>query len=84
MKKLFVHNFSIESIISLRVMHGRRPRYELEDKCLGFSSSDNTFQDLLILYEDLPFLVRRFINEEVKDEHTKEALLQLLQKYDKI
>eukprot|EP00924_Labyrinthula_sp_SR-Ha-C_P004817 augustus_masked-scaffold_1-processed-gene-13.43-mRNA-1 protein AED:0.42 eAED:0.43 QI:0/-1/0/1/-1/1/1/0/622 len=52
MKKLFVHNFSsleVENIISLRVTQGRRPRYELEVKWLGFSSTDNTFQNQLIL-----------------------------------
>eukprot|EP00924_Labyrinthula_sp_SR-Ha-C_P008137 maker-scaffold_11-snap-gene-4.45-mRNA-1 protein AED:0.49 eAED:0.61 QI:0/0/0/0.75/0/0/4/0/280 len=76
-EEIILHNFS-----SLE-LDRRRPRYKLEVKWLGFNSSENTFQDLIALYEDLPLLVPRFIMEEVKDEYTKEAFLQLLREHDK-
>eukprot|EP00924_Labyrinthula_sp_SR-Ha-C_P003686 snap_masked-scaffold_3-processed-gene-2.39-mRNA-1 protein AED:0.48 eAED:0.48 QI:0/-1/0/1/-1/1/1/0/1861 len=86
LKALFVHNFSaleVEKLISIRTSEGRRPEYQLRVRWLGFTSKSDTWESLESLYQDIPIMVRNFIEQKVEDESFKTHLLVQLGAIDK-
>eukprot|EP00924_Labyrinthula_sp_SR-Ha-C_P009660 snap_masked-scaffold_22-processed-gene-2.40-mRNA-1 protein AED:0.48 eAED:0.48 QI:0/-1/0/1/-1/1/1/0/1851 len=85
LKSLFMHNMKeleVDQIKSVRLTDGNYARYEALVKWRGFEDSRNTWQDLFQLYEDLPALVRSFIELKLKDTYMKRNILKELEVID--
>eukprot|EP00924_Labyrinthula_sp_SR-Ha-C_P010208 snap_masked-scaffold_23-processed-gene-0.36-mRNA-1 protein AED:1.00 eAED:1.00 QI:0/0/0/0/1/1/2/0/365 len=85
-KSLFINNYQslkVEKIVDIKFSEGNNPIYLLKLRWLDFDPDSDTWKPIVSIYEDLPLLVRRYIEEELLDESFKKPLLLLLEKLDK-
>eukprot|EP00924_Labyrinthula_sp_SR-Ha-C_P011424 augustus_masked-scaffold_46-processed-gene-0.3-mRNA-1 protein AED:1.00 eAED:1.00 QI:0/0/0/0/1/1/3/0/932 len=86
LKSLFIHNFAqleVEKILQIKTVGSRNPQYKLKVRWLGFSSKSDTWEPLIILYQDIPVMVRRFIEKSIHDEDFKVYLFNYLGDIDR-
>ena len=89
LKSIYVHDFEsleIDEIKKIKIVKvKRRPKYVAEVKWLGFEESFNSEQDLRMLYEDVPLMVKQYVlSARVKmPKLERESLKRLLHEWDR-
>eukprot|EP00924_Labyrinthula_sp_SR-Ha-C_P004934 snap_masked-scaffold_1-processed-gene-16.34-mRNA-1 protein AED:1.00 eAED:1.00 QI:0/0/0/0/1/1/2/0/586 len=69
--------------MDIKFSEGNNPIYLLKIRWLGFDPDSDTWEPLISIYQDLPILVRKYIEDELLDESVKKHLLLVLEKADK-
>eukprot|EP00924_Labyrinthula_sp_SR-Ha-C_P015273 snap_masked-scaffold_9-processed-gene-13.45-mRNA-1 protein AED:0.89 eAED:0.89 QI:0/0/0/0.5/1/1/2/0/405 len=86
LKSLFIHNYQsleVDKIMDIKFSEGNNPIYLLKIRWLGFDPDSDTWEPLISIYQDLPILVRKYIEDELLDESFKKHLLLVLEKAEK-
>eukprot|EP00924_Labyrinthula_sp_SR-Ha-C_P003711 snap_masked-scaffold_3-processed-gene-2.9-mRNA-1 protein AED:1.00 eAED:1.00 QI:0/0/0/0/1/1/2/0/356 len=86
LKAPFVHNFQsleLEKFLGIRFPQGIKAHCEIRTRWLGFDENEDTWQDFELMYQDLPVLVRRYVEDEVHDQGKRVHLLVLMENIDK-
>eukprot|EP00924_Labyrinthula_sp_SR-Ha-C_P009982 snap_masked-scaffold_21-processed-gene-5.42-mRNA-1 protein AED:0.45 eAED:0.45 QI:0/-1/0/1/-1/1/1/0/1856 len=81
LKSLFTHNLKeleVEKIRKIRLTDGPEAEYEVLIRWRGFEASRDTWQSLNQLYEDLPLMVRNFVESRLADSSMKNNILKEL------
>eukprot|EP00924_Labyrinthula_sp_SR-Ha-C_P003841 maker-scaffold_3-snap-gene-6.50-mRNA-1 protein AED:0.19 eAED:0.19 QI:0/0/0/0.66/0/0/3/0/212 len=73
----------VENILDIKSVGGRKPQYKLQVRSLGFIPRSDTWKSLVILYQDIPMMVRHFLEKSIPNEDFKVHLLTYLGNIDR-
>eukprot|EP00924_Labyrinthula_sp_SR-Ha-C_P011679 maker-scaffold_17-snap-gene-5.51-mRNA-1 protein AED:0.48 eAED:0.48 QI:0/0/0/1/0/0/2/0/202 len=81
LKSLFTHNISeleVDKIRRIRLTASKDVKYEVLVSWRGFERSRDTWKDLTLLYEDLPQMVRGYVEAKLLSRSMKSNILAKL------